>query len=121
MTKERVQADLISTNIKRLRESLGWNQSKLASEAGISGAALSKIEQGDGRMPTMIVLQKLAGALKVPVSDITGEEARNRSEEDVRYTEFYRKYGDIEKLPQGDQELFQKMVERLAELSKKEE
>lgn len=121
MTRERLQADLISSNIKRLRESLGWNQSKLANEAGISGAALSKIEQGDGRMPTMIVLQKLAGALRVPVSDITGEEARNRTEDEVKYTEFYRRFGEIANLPKSDQEIFEKMLERLTELSKRDE
>tara|TARA_R110001592_G_scaffold142385_1_gene364455 strand:- start:3127 stop:3492 length:366 start_codon:yes stop_codon:yes gene_type:complete len=121
MTKERLQADLISNNIKKLRESLGWNQSKLATTAKISGAALSVIEKGEGRIPTMIVLQKLADALKVPVSEITGEETQDRSEQDVKYTEFFRKFGEIANLPKSDQEIFEKMLERLTELSKKGE
>jgi len=49
------QAKIISKNIKLLREKFGWNQSKLASEAGITAAALSKIEKGDGRVPTCLL------------------------------------------------------------------
>ena len=47
MNDKTEQAERIRNNIKQLRDGLGWNQSKLAQEAGISGAALSKIEKGE--------------------------------------------------------------------------
>lgn len=58
MTDKNTQAQIISSKIKSLRAKLDWNQSRLATEAGISGAALSKIEQGDKRVPTIVVLRK---------------------------------------------------------------
>lgn len=111
------QADIISRRIIELRESLGWNQSKLASEAGISGAALSKIEKGDGRVPTIIVLRKIASALKVQPYEITGEAPENVSEADERNKEFYRKWDVLDSLTKEDQEMLKGMAERLKKIT----
>lgn len=113
------QANLISNNIKMLREEFGWNQSKLASEAGITAAALSKIEKGDGRVPTIVVLSKIASALKVQPNQITGEEPQKLSEVDERNREFYRKWDILEGLSQEDQELLKGMAERLKNITDK--
>ncbi|HOP48324.1 MAG TPA: helix-turn-helix transcriptional regulator [Desulfobacteraceae bacterium] len=107
------QAKIISRNIKELRENLGWNQSKLASEAGITAAALSKIEKDDGRVPTIVVLNKIASALKVQPYEITGEEPPNLSEASERNREFYRKWDILESLSPEDQKLLKGMAERL--------
>ena len=113
------QTKIISSNIKLLREKLGWNQSKLASEAGITAAALSKIEKGDGRVPTIVVLSKIASALKVPPYQITGEEPQKLSEVDERNREFYRKWDILESLSPEDQELLKGMAERLKNITEK--
>ena len=107
------QANIISSNIKILRGKLGWNQSKLASEAGITAAALSKIEKGDGRVPTIVVLNKIASALKVQPYEITGEEPQNLSETSERNREFYRKWDVLESLSPEDQSMLMGMAERL--------
>jgi len=112
------QANRISDNIKNLRDSLGWNQAKLAQKAGISGAALSKIEQGEGRIPTIVVMRKLAVALKVQLNEITGEEPEDISEKQVRNKEFYRQWDILDKLSKNDQEMLKGMAERLKEMSK---
>lgn len=107
----------ISRNIKKLRDNLGWNQSKLASEAGITAAALSKIEKGDGRVPTIVVLRKIASALKVQPSEITGEEPGNTSKTDERNREFYRKWDILDNLEETDQEMLKGMAERLKRIT----
>lgn len=111
------QADIISKNIKMLREDLGWNQSKLASEAGVTAAALSKIEKGDGRVPTIVVLSKIASALRVQPNQITGEEPQNLSEAGERNREFYRKWDILERLSPEDQDLLKGMAERLKNIT----
>ena len=113
------QTKIISSIIKLLREKLGWNQSKLASEAGITAAALSKIEKGDGRVPTIVVLSKIASALKVQPYQITGEEPQKLSEVDERNREFYRKWDILESLSPEDQELLKGMAERLKNITEK--
>ncbi len=113
------QAERIRNNIKQLRDGLGWNQSKLAQEAGISGAALSKIEKGGGRIPTIVLLRKLASALKVQLHEITGEQPEEISETQERNREFYRQWDILGKLSQEDQEMLKSMAERLEEITKK--
>lgn len=119
MPNKKEQAKIISQNIKELRSNFGWNQSKLASEAGITAAALSKIEKGDGRVPTIVVLGKIASALKVQPYEITGEEPQNLSKADERNREFYRKWDILESLSQEDQELLKGMAERLKNITDK--
>lgn len=113
------QSEIISKNIMRLRSNLNWTQAKLANEAGISGAALSKIEKGEGRIPTIVVLRKLANALMVELAEITGEKPVMRSESEERNLEFYRKFGVIGELGKEDQEILLGMAERLKEMTKK--
>jgi len=119
MASKSEQARLISNNIKELREGLGWNQAKLANEAGISAAALSKIEKGEARIPTIVVLRKLASALKVQLNEITGEEPEENSEVDERNKEFYRRWDILDELSKEDQEILKGMAERLRGFTKK--
>lgn len=117
MTDRSEQAKKISSNIKMLRVGLGWNQSRLAQEAGISGAALSKIEQGEGRVPTIVVLRKLASALNVQLHEITGEIPAEASEVDQRSREFYRRWDILDDLSKEDQDRLRDMAERLKEIT----
>ena len=118
MTNKTEQAKIISNNIKRLRDGLGWNQAKLAQEAKISGAALSKIEKGESRIPTIVVLKKLASALKVKLHEITGEAPEEISETEERNKEFYRQWDILDDLNKEDQEMLKGMAQRLKEITK---
>ena len=117
MSKNIDQAQIICRNIKMLRGRLGWNQSKLASEAGVTAAALSMIEKGDGRVPTIVVLRKVASALKVQAYEITDEVPENLSEADERNREFYRKWDILESLSKEDQDILIGMAERLKSIT----
>jgi len=117
MSDKTDQAKKISDNIKRLRMGLDWNQARLAQEASISGAALSKIEQGAGRIPTIVVVRKLASALGVEISEITGEQLEAPSEAQERNKEFYRQWGVLDNLSKEDQDRLKDMATRLKEIS----
>jgi transcriptional regulator with XRE-family HTH domain len=117
MSDKTDQAKKISDNIKRLRMGLDWNQARLAQEASISGAALSKIEQGSDRIPTIVVVRKLASALGVEISEITGEQLEAPSEAQERNKEFYRQWGVLDNLSKEDQDRLKDMATRLKEIS----
>ena len=119
MPSKTEQASKISSNIIRLRDGLNWNQARLAHEAGISAAALSKIEKGESRIPTIVVLRKLASALKVQLNEITGEEPEGNSEVDERNKEFYRRWDVLDKLSEEDQKILKGMAERLKDITQK--
>lgn len=117
MATKTEQAKKISNNIKKFRNGLDWNQAKLAKEADISGAALSKIEQGE-RIPTIVVLRKLSSALKVPLNEITGEDSEEISETEDRNKEFYRQWDILDELSKEDKEILKSMAQRLKEITK---
>lgn len=119
MSDKSEQAQIISNNIKRLRESNGWNQSTLASKAGITPAALSQIEKGDKRLPTFVVLRKLASALNVQPYELTGEAPPPPTEADQISREFYRRWDILEDLSEDDQKMLRDMAERLKGITDK--
>lgn len=56
-------------NLLRLRLAKGMGQEKFALEFGIDRTYISGIERGV-RNPTIVVVQRIADALGVPVSDL---------------------------------------------------
>lgn len=59
-------------SIKKNRERLGWTQTKLAQESGVSQTYISEIEAGKSQ-PTIKVLRKLASAMNISVSELLDE------------------------------------------------
>ena len=55
----------VGENIKRIRKSKKLSMERLAAEAGVSRSMLGQIERGEAN-PSVGLLGKLAGALKVP-------------------------------------------------------
>ncbi len=119
MSDKAEQARIIRRNIKTLRNANGWNQSTLAAKAGITPAALSQIEKGDKRLPTFVVLRKLASALNVPPYELTGEAPPPPSEADQKSREFYRRWDILEDLSEDDQKMLRGMAERLKDMTDK--
>ncbi len=77
---------MIGQRVKELREDRGWNQSELASRAGLTPAAVSQIE-GGRRLPTAQTLQKLADALGASSDALMGRESDEKlleRDEDAR-------------------------------------
>jgi transcriptional regulator with XRE-family HTH domain len=67
----------VGRNIKRLRDDLGLSQEALAFDCGLHRTYISGLERGV-RNPTVIVLEKIATALKVPSSRLLEEKLVGR-------------------------------------------
>lgn len=61
---------MIGETIRELREQKGIGLNKLARMVGISGPYLSQIESGVRKNPSYDVLNKIAGALEVPLATL---------------------------------------------------
>ena len=59
--------------LQQLREALGWTQSQLAENSGVSQTYISELELHK-KQPTIPIVKKLAAALGVSVSDLLNEE-----------------------------------------------
>ena len=64
--------DIVRRNIVRIRQQKGWTQERLAFNSDVSKAGLCTIESGQ-RSPTVTTLEKIAKALKVPISEFFEE------------------------------------------------
>jgi transcriptional regulator with XRE-family HTH domain len=56
----------LGLNLKKLREEQGFSQESFADHCGLHRTYISGIERGV-RNPTVVILDKIAKALKVPV------------------------------------------------------
>lgn len=59
-----------SNKIKRLRETLGLSQEKLARLADVSNNTIVNIEAGKQQNPTVETIKKIAKALNVSVEEL---------------------------------------------------
>ncbi len=62
----------LGLNLKRLREEQGFSQESFADHCGLHRTYVSGIERGV-RNPTVIILDKIAKALKVPAGQLLDE------------------------------------------------
>lgn len=67
---------MLSKRLKKLRKEKGWSQQKLAEKTGLSFNAITKIEQGLAKHPTLKTLLKLADAFEVSLDELVGRRAR---------------------------------------------
>ena len=65
----------VGINLKRLRLNLGLSQEEFAFESGLHRTYISGVERGL-RNPTVLVLEKIAAALKVPSAELLEEMPR---------------------------------------------
>ncbi len=63
---------MVSKRLKELRKERSWTQQKLAEKAGLSFNAITKIEQGAAKHPTLKTLLKLADAFGVSLDTLVG-------------------------------------------------
>ena len=61
----------VGLNVKRLREARGISQEDLADRAGVHRTYVSGVERGV-RNPTITVLEKIARALREPLTELVG-------------------------------------------------
>ena len=63
---------MLSEKVKKLRKEKGWSQQKLAEKAGLSFNAVTKIEQGLAKHPTLKTLISLADVFEVSLDELAG-------------------------------------------------
>ena len=63
---------MLAKRLKELRKKAGWSQQKLAEKAGLSYNAITKIEQGTAKRPTIQTIIKLADAFGVSLDEVVG-------------------------------------------------
>lgn len=63
---------MLSTRLKELRKKKGWSQQKMAERTGLSYNAITKIEQGLAKHPTLKTLIKLAEAFGIGLDELVG-------------------------------------------------
>lgn len=68
---------MLSKKLKDLRKEKGWSQQKLAEKAGLSFNAVTKIEQGLAKHPTLKTLIKIADAFGVSLDELAGRGNKN--------------------------------------------
>src|SRR5215207_2029728 len=71
MTHERSDTKPLADAVVKRREDLGWSRTYLAERAGISYAAVKKVEEGGA--PTWETLQGLSKAFSLSISALTAE------------------------------------------------
>lgn len=67
----------VGLNVRKFREELGLSQEALAFDCGLHRTYISGVERGV-RNPTVLVLEKIAHALKQPSSRLLEEMPRAR-------------------------------------------
>ena len=67
----------VGINLKRLRQDRGLSREELAFESGLHRTYISGVERGV-RNPTVLVLEKIAVALKVPAAELLEETPRRK-------------------------------------------
>ena len=63
---------MLAKRLKELRKERNWTQQKLAEKAGLSFNAITKIEQGAAKHPTLKTLLKLADTFEISLDALIG-------------------------------------------------
>ena len=71
----------LGEKIKQLREQKGWNTNKLADESDISRGYMWQLENGGKDDPSFRIMEKLAQALGVSISEFSEQKTVLASEE----------------------------------------
>lgn len=111
MSERARNAQIVSGNVKRLRESANWSQADLSKKSGVSPASISLIEKGE-RLPSLMVIRKLATALKVTEAEITGDSENQVAD---KAQAFFREYEDIASLKDDDKQFILNLAKQFKE------
>lgn len=69
---------MFSARLKAIRKALGLSQARLAELSGVSQAYISELEAGC-KQPTLTILDKLASALGVSVTELIEDSPKDKS------------------------------------------
>jgi transcriptional regulator with XRE-family HTH domain len=66
-------AQMIGRRVRRRRQQLGWRQTDLAAQTGLSSNVIHRIETG-ATLPSLETAYRLAASLNVPLSQLVAED-----------------------------------------------
>lgn len=102
-------SEMFQERLRAARELRGWNQSDLASRAGMPPSSIAHFESGS-RKPSFDTLRRLANALEVTTDYLLG-----RVDEPALAESGDPLFRDIGKLTGGDRELAKDFLKMLSE------
>ena len=70
---------MLPKRLKELRKEKGWSQQKLAEKTGLSFNAITKIEQGLAKHPTLKTLLRLADVFNVSLDELVGRKNNRKA------------------------------------------
>lgn len=79
--RDSAAAEALAQNVRRLRKEKEWSQDQLAAEVGIEQNVVSLIENGRAN-PTLLIMEDIARALDVRISDLLEAQTRLRRSKD---------------------------------------
>jgi transcriptional regulator with XRE-family HTH domain len=103
----------IGERIRSARGKKGWSQYKLAKEAGVQPSTISQIESGARQKPSIDVLQKVAGALSLTVSQLLGQTSEDDFQDLLQNEEVKMFFRNFKDLPEEDKAFIKKQIEIL--------
>lgn len=112
MTEERSPSELFQQRLKAARELRKWNQSDLASQAGMPPSSIAHFESGS-RKPSFDTLRRLANALEVTTDYLLG-----RVEDPSLSDSADPLFRDVSKLTAHDRELAKDFLRMLTDRNK---
>jgi transcriptional regulator with XRE-family HTH domain len=71
-----MSSKMLAKRLKELRKKAGWSQQKLAEKAGLSYNAITKIEQGAAKRPTIQTMIKIADAFRISLDELVGRKEK---------------------------------------------
>lgn len=74
---------LLSDRVRERREELGMTQAQLSESSGVGQSSIARIESGDTPDPRGHTLAKIAGALRVSMAWLQGEDGADRPPPDA--------------------------------------
>jgi len=103
----------IGERIRAVREKKGWSQYKLAKEADVQPSTISQIESGARQKPSIAVLQKVANALSLTVSQLLGQTNEDDFQDLLQNEEVKMFFRNFKDLPEEDKAFIKKQIELL--------
>lgn len=82
----------LGERIRELRTARGWSLSKLAEEAGVAKGYVSVVENDPEARPSMDTVMRLARALELPMSELTGTVSEPERPTDPTWPESLRRF-----------------------------
>lgn len=113
--KERQQARNLALILRNLRENAGLSRADIAQRTKLQEGYISRLERGFYHRPAVAVMERLAGALSLPVEKLyqlagLAYNPPTRSEQDPSLPELAHYLTQVQDLPYDDRAIIEKVL-----------